>query len=45
MMHYDLELYQIGVKIIFLNEDLYENVYMTQSKGFIVEGKEIWDAT
>jgi hypothetical protein len=41
MMHYDLELYQIGVKIIFLNEDLYENVYMTQSKSFIVEGKEI----
>jgi hypothetical protein len=44
-MYYDLELYQIGVKIIFLNEDLYENVYMAQCKGFIVEGKEIWDAT
>jgi hypothetical protein len=38
--HYDLELHQMDVKTTFLNGDLYENVYMTQSKGFVVEGKE-----
>jgi hypothetical protein len=26
--------------MIFLNEDLYENVYMAQPKGFVIEGKE-----
>jgi hypothetical protein len=38
--HYDLELHQIDVKTAFFNRDLYENVYMSQSKGFVVEGKE-----
>jgi hypothetical protein len=38
--HYDLELHQIDVKTSFLNGDLYENVYMAQPKGFVVEGKE-----
>ena len=38
--HYDLELHQIDVKMIFLNEDLKENVYMAQPKGFVMEGKE-----
>ena len=38
--HYDLELYQMDVKTTFLNEDMEENVYMTQPKGFVMEGKE-----
>jgi hypothetical protein len=38
--HYDLELHQMVAKTAILNGDLYENVYMTQPKGFTVEGKE-----
>jgi hypothetical protein len=38
--YYDLELHQMDVKMTFLNGDLYENVYMAQTKGFVVEGKE-----
>jgi hypothetical protein len=38
--HYDLELHQMNVKMTFLNGDLYENIYIAQSKGFVVEGKE-----
>jgi hypothetical protein len=38
--HYDLELHQMDVKTSFLNGDLYENVYMAQPKGFVIEGKE-----
>jgi hypothetical protein len=38
--HYDLELHQIDVKMTFLNGDLYENVYMVQPKGFVIEEKE-----
>ena len=38
--HYDLELHQIDVKTILLYENLEEEVYMDQPKGFLVEGKE-----
>jgi hypothetical protein len=38
--HYDLELHQMDVKTTFLNRDLYENVYMAQPKGFVMEEKE-----
>ena len=38
--HYDLELHQMDVKMAFLNEDLDENIYMAQLKGFVKEGKE-----
>jgi hypothetical protein len=38
--HYDLELHQIDVKMPFLNEDLLENIYMAQTKGFAVKEKE-----
>ena len=38
--HYDLGLHQMDVKIVFLNRDLKENVYMDQPMGFSVEGKE-----
>jgi hypothetical protein len=38
--HYDLELYQMDVKMALLNGNLLKNVYMAQPKGFAVEGKE-----
>jgi hypothetical protein len=38
--YYDLELHQMDVKTVFLIGDLEKNVYMTQSKGFVMEGKE-----
>jgi hypothetical protein len=38
--HYGLELHQMDVKMVFLNRDLLENVYMAQPKGFAVKGKE-----
>jgi hypothetical protein len=38
--YYDLELHQMDVKTTFLNGDLYENVYMSQPKNFVIKGKE-----
>jgi len=38
--HYDLELHQMDVKIVFLNKDLEEDIYMGQPVGFTREGKE-----
>jgi hypothetical protein len=39
VVHYDLELHQMHVKMTFLNGDLLENVYMAQPKSFAVKGK------
>ena len=40
LTHYDLELLHMDAKTAFLNGDLYENIYMAQSKGFVMEEKE-----
>jgi hypothetical protein len=40
VVHYNLELHQMDVKMTSLNEDLLVNVYMTQPKGFAMEQKE-----
>ena len=38
--HFDLELHHMDVRTTFLNEDLVEDVYMSQSIGFEEVGKE-----
>ena len=38
--HYNLEVHQMDVKTAFLNGSLEEEVYIDQSKGFSIEGKE-----
>ena len=40
MVHFDLELHQMDVRKTFLNEDLVEDVYMSQPIGFEEVGKE-----
>jgi hypothetical protein len=40
VVHYDLELHQMDVKMEFINGDLLENIYMTQPKGFAMKRKE-----
>ncbi|KAM2632087.1 hypothetical protein TB1_030777 [Malus domestica] len=37
---YDLELVQLDVKMTFLHDDLNEEIYMCQSDGYTVKGKE-----
>ena len=38
--HFDLKLHQMDVRTAFLNGDLVEYVYMSQSIGFVEVGKE-----
>ena len=40
VVHYDLELHQMDIKTTFLNDDLEEEIYMTQLEGFKIAGKE-----
>ena len=40
MAYYDFELRQMDVKTTFLNGDLYENVCISQPKGFVMKEKE-----
>ena len=37
---HNLFVHQMGVKMTFLNRDLNEEVYMEQSKGFVLKGNE-----
>lgn len=38
--YYDLQLQKMDLKTTFLNKNLEEDFYMTQPKGFSIEGKE-----
>ena len=43
--HFDYEIWQMDVKIAFLNGNLEEEIYMKQPEGFIVKNKSIWYAS
>ena len=43
-MHIGFKVYQTNVKSTFLNEILYEKVYIDQPEGFVDPKKEIWSA-
>ena len=34
--HFDLELYQMEIKIVFLNGDIDETIYMVQQENFML---------
>lgn len=38
--HHDLELHQRNIKTALLNEELEEEIYRKQTKGFMVQGHE-----
>ena len=38
--HYDYEIWQMDVKIAFLNGHIWEEIFMDQSEGFISHGQE-----
>ena len=40
LAQYDLELYQMDVKTTFFNRKIKEEIYMDQSEGFSMEGKD-----
>ena len=40
VVHFDLKLHEMDVRTTFLNEDLVEDVYMSQPIGFEEVGKE-----
>jgi len=37
---FDMELHQMDMKTAFLNDNLFEDVYMDQPNGFLESGKE-----
>ena len=37
---YSLEIHQMDLKIVFLNGELEEEIYIEQPEGFVVPGKE-----